>query len=573
VFYFCAMALNVADLFEHAVDVAPRRTAVVCGPRRATFAELESRSNRMAHHLAAQGIGPGDHVGIYATNSLEVIETMLGIYKVRARAVHINFRYTEPELEYLLDNADVVALVHDRSYSAKVAAVLPRVPAVRHQVVIEDGSDEDAGDAVHYEDALAACSPERDFGPREPDDTYLLYTGGTTGRPKGVMWRHEDVWRALGGGVDFMTGEPLPDEWVQSREGDKSPVVRLCTAPLTHGQGQWAMFGALFSAHTVVVLPKFDADALWRAVESEKVQVVALVGDAMARPVIEAYHAGGYDGSSLVAVSSTAALFSPAVKRAFLETFPNTFLTDAIGSSETGFSGIGLVSDPGEGARGPRVTAQKNTIIIDDDNRPIDPSSTRTGRLARGGYLPLGYYKDAERTAALFVEIDGRRYTVPGDYAVYESGGDITLLGRGDQCVNTGGEKVYPEEVEGVLKSHPGVFDAVVIGLADERLGQRVGAVVQWREGAEQDAVSLDRHNREHLSGYKVPRSYWFVEAIERTPPGKPDYPAARRYAAAHPPSAELAVKAGRYRTDSTENTESTENTQDAADHAETADR
>ncbi|MFI7589789.1 acyl-CoA synthetase [Spongisporangium articulatum] len=543
------MVLNVADLFEHAVDTAPDRTALVCGPRRLTFAELEARSNRLAHHLAAQGIGTGDHVAIYSTNSTEVVETMLALYKLRAVAINVNFRYTESELLYILDNADVVGLLHQRGTSARVAAVLPKAPKVRHVLVVEDGTADDgtaAGyGAVEYESALAGQSPERDFGPRDPGDRYLLYTGGTTGRPKGVMWRHEDVWRVLGGGTDFVTGEPLTDEWQQARDGNNGPLVRMCPAPLMHGQAQWAMFGSLLATHTVVLMPKFDARELWETVQAEKVQVIALIGDAMARPMIEVYQEGDYDASSVVAISNTAALISPAVKQAFIETFPNTFLTDAIGSSETGFNGIGMIADTSDDARGPRVKGHAALIIVDEENRPLQPGSGTIGRLARGGNLPLGYYKDPEKTARLFIEVDGQRYTVPGDLAVYEDDGTITLLGRGDQCINTAGEKVFPEEVEGIVKSHPGVFDALVVGVPDERLGARVGALVQWREEAEPDLDSLIAFAREHLAGYKIPRSYWYVDEIVRTPAGKPDYGTARTYAAEHPTSAEVAVTAG----------------------------
>ena len=545
------MVFNVADLFEHAVDIAPDRTAIVCGNRRVTFAELDARSNQLAHHLADRGIGHGDHVGVYASNSLELAESMIALYKLRAVSVNVNFRYTEGELEYVLDNADVVGLVHQRGLSARVAAVLPRLPKLRHVVVVEDGTEDDGKaaryGAVEFEAALAQGSPERDFPERSPDDLYLLYTGGTTGRPKGVVWRHEDVWRALGGGIDFVSGEPLPDEWTQARTGNEMPLVRMCAAPLMHGQAQWAMFGALFGANTVVLMPRFDAHEVWRQVDAEKVNVMAIVGDAMARPMIEAYREGGYDGSSLVALSSTAALLSPGVKAAYLETFPNVFLTDAIGSSETGFMGIGVVSADAVETRGPKVTGSRSTIIIDDDGRRIEGPG-RIGRLARGGHVPVGYYKDPEKTARLFAEVDGQRFTVPGDLAVYEEDGSITLLGRGDQCINTGGEKVFPEEVEGILKTHPGVFDALVIGLPDDRLGQRVGALLQWREGAERDAADLERFARGHLAGYKLPRSLWYVEQIERTVAGKPDYTAARAHAGAHPPTVESAVTAGSFR-------------------------
>jgi acyl-CoA synthetase (AMP-forming)/AMP-acid ligase II len=359
------------------------------------------------------------------------------------------------------------------------------------------------------------------------------------------MWRQEDIWRVLGGGVDFMTGEPITDEWHQARTGAAYGMVRMCVAPLIHGQAQWTMFGGLFTAGTIVLMPRFDAHEMWRTIDREKVQVLAIVGDAMARPLIEAYREGGYDGSSLVSISSTAALMSPSVKREILDLFPNTLLTDAIGSSETGFSGIGIVTKDTIEPRGPRVTAHRDAIVIDEDNQQLTPGSGKIGRIARGGNLPQGYYNDPERTRRLFVEVAGKRYTVPGDFAIHEADGTITLLGRGDMCINTGGEKVFPEEVEGVLKAHPGVFDALVVGVPDERLGWRVGAVVQWREGVEPDVAALDKHGRTELSGYKMPRSYWWVERISRLATGKPDYPWARRHSTEHPPSEQINVTAG----------------------------
>jgi acyl-CoA synthetase (AMP-forming)/AMP-acid ligase II len=542
------MALTVADLVEHSVDAVPDRVAVVCGSRRSTYAELESRANRLAHHLAEHGVGPASHVGVFTTNTMETVEAMLAIAKLRAVAVNVNHRYTENELLYQLDNADVVALVHQRADSAKVAAVRPKLPLLQHVIVVEDGTDAVVGrSVVEYERALTTGSPARDFGPRDPSDLYLLYTGGTTGRPKGVMWRHEDVWRALGGGVDFMTGEPVDDEFEQSRAGAQFAMVRLCAAPLAHGQAQWAMYGALFTASTVVLMPRFDPQEIWRVVEQEKVNVMAIVGDAMARPLIEVYLAGSYDASSLFAVSSTAALLSFSVKQQYLDTFPNIMLTEAIGSSESGFSGLGVVTKDGLETRGTRVKPHRDAIVIDAAGRRLPPGTGEVGRLARGGNVPLGYYKDEERTAALFVEVEGRRYVIPGDSALLEADGTITLLGRGDTCVNTGGEKVYPEEVEGALKAHPGVFDALVFGVPDELLGNRVAAAVQWRDGHEPDVAALDRSARELLAGYKMPRSYWFVDQVPRLATCKPDYPSIRRYAGQHPPTVHLNVNIGHH--------------------------
>jgi len=531
------MAANIADLFEHAVDAFPERVAVACGERSMNYAELEERANRLAHFLRNRGVSAGDHVGLYAENSLEALVAMVAVYKARAALVNINYRYVENELQFLFGDSELTALIHDRKFAPRVAAVRSAAPGLHTIVALPDGSDVDIGEygGVAYEDALAAGDPGRDFGERSGDDLYLIYTGGTTGYPKGVIWRHEDVWRALGGGIDFMTGLPLEDEWAQSKRGaEMGGMTRLCLAPLIHGNAQWAALAALFSGDTVVVLPHFDAHDAWRAVERHKVNVMVLIGDAMARPIIEAYQSGGYDGSSLFFVSSSAALFSPVVKRQYLEAFPNLMLTDAIGASEIGFAGIGVVAEVEGGAvEAPRVTPSRGTVVLDDHDRPAPPGVI--GRLAKGGPLPLGYYKDPEKTARLLTEVDGVRYAVPGDLARLEEDGTVTLLGRGNTCINSGGEKIFPEEVEGALKAHPDVFDALVIGVPDERFGQRVAALIQPRAGSKIDLSDLDGHLRRRIAGYKVPRSTWTVDQISRTLSGKADYGWAHRFAADHP--------------------------------------
>ncbi|MEV0703153.1 acyl-CoA synthetase [Saccharopolyspora sp. NPDC050389] len=532
------MAYNIADLFEHAVDLVPDRVAVICGERRLTFAQLDRRANRLAHHLTARGLGPGSHIGVYSRNSIEALETMLAAYKIRAVPININFRYVPNELRYIFGNADLTALVHERRYSDNVAKVRPDFPELHEVLVIEDGTDADyAGyGGVEYESVLAGRSDERDFPERSADDLYLLYTGGTTGMPKGVMWRHEDVWRVLGGGIDFMTGEAMRDEWQQARAGAESGgLIRLPAAPFIHGAAQWASFGNLFACSAVVFVPQFDAHEVWRTIEREQVHVLAIVGDAMARPLIEAFHEGGYDASSLLAISSSAALFSPSVQRQYLDALPNVVITDSIGSSETGFSGIGVIGRESGQTGGPRVNADADTTVIRDDGSFADPGEI--GWLARSGHVPLGYYKDEEKSRSVFVEIDGNRYVVPGDYARIEDDGTVTMLGRGSVSINTGGEKVFPEEVEAALKSHPDVFDALVVGVPDERLGQRVAAVVQPRAGVAPGLADLDAHVREWIAGYKVPRSLWLVDQVIRSPSGKPDYTWAKRHTETHEPA------------------------------------
>ncbi|MEV6302362.1 acyl-CoA synthetase [Actinoplanes sp. NPDC051861] len=526
------MAANIADLFEHAVDAFPDRVAVACGERELTYAQLEDAANRLAHFLRDHGLGKGDHIGLYAGNSIEAVVSMIAVYKLRAVVVNVNYRYVENELQYLFADAELKALVHDDRFADKVAKVRP--PEMHTVVTIGDG----------WEETLAAGDPGRDFGERSGDDIYLLYTGGTTGYPKGVIWRHEDVWRVLGGGIDFMSGVPLEDEWAQTRRGAEMPqMTRLCLAPLIHGNAQWAALMALFAGDTVVVLPHFDAAEVWRVIEARKVNVVVLIGDAMARPIIEEYLSGSHDGTSLVAVSSSAALFSPSVKRQYLDALPNIMVTDAIGSSETGFAGIGIVADVEGGAvDGPRVMPGPNTIVIDEYGKKAPPGVV--GRLARGGHVPLGYYKDPVKTAALLTEVEGIRYAMPGDFARLEEDGTITLLGRGNTCINTAGEKVFPEEVEGALKAHPGVFDALVIGAPDDLLGQRVVALVQTRSGVRVELGDLESHVRRKVAGYKVPRKVWFVDHIARTISGKADYRWAHEYARAHDSAAGEATSA-----------------------------
>ena len=491
------MALNFADLFEHAADAFTERVAVACGDRQVTYRELDERTSRLAHHLAGLGVGPGDHVGLYARNSIEAIETLIASCKLRAAAVNINYRYVENELHYMFADSDLTALVYDRQLAPVVATAASAAPGLarpgRDRRRQPPGGLRKTGSRAEpsgYDQAVAAASPERDFPARSGDDVYIIYTGGTTGYPKGVLWRHEDIWRTLAGGIDFVTGEPTPDEWAQSRKGlENGEFVKLCAAPLIHGNAQVAALAGLFDGETIVLLPAFDAREIWRAIERHRVNVLVIIGDAMARPLVETYLAGEYDASSLVAVSSSAALFSPAVKDACAKALPDIVITEAIGSTETGFAGISFVSAGEPHRGGPTVMAGPDVIVLDEHGGLAGPG--QVGRLARGGHVPLGYYKDPERTAAMFAEVNGKRYAVPGDMARVEDDGTVTLLGRGNTCVNTGGEKVFPEEVEGALKSHPDVFDALVIGVPDELLGQRVAALVQPRPGAAPDLAAL----------------------------------------------------------------------------------
>ncbi|HEX9177137.1 MAG TPA: acyl-CoA synthetase [Mycobacterium sp.] len=523
-----SVALNIADLAEHAIDAVPDRAALICGDEQLTYAELEEKANRLAHYLIDQGVKKDDKVGLYCRNRIEIVIAMLGIVKAGAILVNVNFRYVEGELRYLFDNSDMVALVHERRYADRVANVLPDTPNVKTVLVVEDGTDLDYQryGGVEFYEALAQGSPERNFGERSRDDIYLLYTGGTTGFPKGVMWRHEDIYRVLLGGTDFATGEYVKDEYDLSKQAAAGPpMIRFPIPPMIHGATQSATWMALFSGGTVVLAPEFDADEVWRTINEHKVNLLFFTGDAMARPLLDALSKDNdYDLSSLFLLASTAALFSPSIKEKLLELLPNRVITDSIGSSETGFGGTSLVAKGETNTGGPRVTIDKWTVVLDEDGNEVKPGSGVRGIIAKRGHVPVGYYKDPEKSAATFKVINGVRYAIPGDYAQVEADGTVTMLGRGSVSINSGGEKIYPEEVEAALKGHPDVFDALVVGIPDERYGQCVAAVVQPRKGTRPSLSDLDAFVRSEIAGYKVPRALWYTDEVKRSPAGKPDY-------------------------------------------------
>ncbi|HEX6311764.1 MAG TPA: acyl-CoA synthetase [Acidimicrobiia bacterium] len=531
---------NLADLFEVVVDTVPDRLALVAGDARLTYRRLDERANRVAHHLLDQGIEPGDKVAIYAWNRAEWIEAMLGAYKARAVPVNVNYRYVADEARHILENSDSVAVVAERAFAPVISEIRDDLPRLRHVIVLEDGSSEPAdADAVGYEDALAAAAPTRDFSPRSPDDLYLLYTGGTTGMPKGVMWRAEDIFFAALGGGGF--GQP-PIEDAQELAGrvaaEDARSVQLVNAPMMHGGGQWVTFITLYGGGTVVLNCQhhFDPGEVWRIVARERCTGIMVVGDAMGRPLAEALAAPGaaYDTSSVVVVGSGGAILSPAVKEQLRAQLPNAMVMDSFGASETGAGGT--VYDTQGPAAGPRFTMGEFMTVLDDDGNALRPGSGEVGHLARRGHIPLGYYKDDAKTAATFTtSADGTRWVVPGDFATIEADGTITMLGRGSVCINTGGEKVYPEEVEAALKSHPDVFDAVVVGAPDDRFVERIAAIVQPRPGTAPTLAELQDHCRTKLAGYKMPRQLVVTDEPVRTPVGKPDYRRAKRLATNEP--------------------------------------
>jgi acyl-CoA synthetase (AMP-forming)/AMP-acid ligase II len=454
------------------------------------------------------------------------------VFKLRAVWVNINYRYVEEELAYLFENADLKALVFQREFAPRVRGVLDRLPMLTHSVVMEDGSGADLSglDSTEYETAMAEGSPKRDFGPRSGDDRYILYTGGTTGMPKGVVWRQEDVFFALGGGIDPVANTRLdhPGALVEQALAG-APSTMLPIAPLMHGATQWGVMGSAFRGNKVVLVAKFEARRIWELIAQEKVNALMITGDAMARPLLEAIEdpeLSDLDLSSWFSLGSTAALFSPSVKDEFIDRFPNLVVAEAVGASESGSNGYAMVQKGNTAMKGgPTVTPIMDTVVLDEDLQVVAAGSDVIGKLARKGNIPLEYYKDPVKSAETFVTApDGTRYSIPGDFATVEADGTITILGRGSVSINSGGEKIYPEEVEGAVKSHPDVYDCTVVGVPDERWGQRVVAVVQPRDGATPTLESIQEHCRTLIAGYKLPRALHTVDTIQRSPSGKPDY-------------------------------------------------
>ena len=530
------MEFNLADLWERVVDTVPDHPAVVCDGRTLTYRQVDDRANRLAHSLSARGVGPGDHVALYLYNSAEYLEGMLASFKLRAVPINVNYRYVEEELQYLLLDADVKAIIFHREFAPKLASISNDLPLVRAYLAVDDGSEADlaALGASEYETAVEAESPMRDFAPRSADDLYILYTGGTTGMPKGVMWRHEDIFfGAFGGAGAGGAMISMPEEIAERCTESRLRCVPAC--PFMHGTAHWMAFSALYAGGTVIVYTDrhFDPVHLWELIARERANFLVIVGDAFARPLHDALDEVDHlDLSDCHVILSGGAILSPSVKHALADRLPASLIVDGYGASETGGQGQSVTVAGGDVPTSPRFNVNDETTVLGDDLRPAPPGVV--GRLSRTGHIPLGYYKDPEKTAATFPEVDGVRWAVPGDHAVIEEDGTITLLGRGSVSINTGGEKVYPEEVEAVLKSHPAVFDVVVVGVPDDRWGERVIAVVQPRPGETPAVEALRAHSREHLAPYKLPREVVIVETVVRSPSGKPDYRWARSVAVEH---------------------------------------
>ena len=541
------MPFTLADLNEAIAATIPEREAIVTATRRVTWGELASRTRRLARVLADAGLGcrreraelapwesGQDHVGLYLYNGHEYLEAMVACSKARAVACNVNYRYVEDELVYLLRDAGMRALIYSATFAPMVARVLPKLlvpggvppPALLLQVADASGEPLVPG-ARDYETALAAASDAPLGLATSDDDLYVVYTGGTTGMPKGVLWRQADVFfAAMGGRIPGQ--EPvtsLADVVARAAYGEMHRT--LPAPPFMHGAGHWTAFITLHSGGTVVVqseTKRLDPDDVWRTIERERVFSLTIVGDAFARPLIDQLRAKRYQLDSLRVIGSGGAVFSASLKQALIAELPGIMVADGFGASETGAQGASFTSAGGSSGGGFTMDLAHTFVVDDAFTRRLAPGEPSLGWLARSGHIPLGYLGDQAKTRKTYPTIDGVRCAIPGDRARLAADGSITVLGRESACINSGGEKVFVEEVEQALKRHPAVYDALVVGTPSERWGEQVTAVVALRPGDTASDDELRDTAAAELARYKLPRAFVYVEAVKRAPTGKPDY-------------------------------------------------
>jgi len=531
------MSWNLGDIFDTLGEAVPGdNPALLHGESAVSWTAFTRRTNNLAAALRAGGARPGDKVALYLRNRPEYLETTVACFKARLVHVNVNFRYLADELQYIIDNADAKFVVFAGEFADRLDALRPRLPKVQTYLQVDDGTPF-APFAEAYEPLAAEGSGTPLGSERSPDDLLFLYTGGTTGMPKGVMWRSEDLWGALGGGGNPVLGEaPVASlDDLATRVRARGPGFRhLPACPLMHGTGLFTALITLGAGGAIATLPgvNFDPHELWQAVGRQAINTIAIVGDAFAKPMLRALdeRRGDYRLDTLLSIISSGVMWSPEVKRALLAHHPNMILFDSFGSSEAVGFGASITTAAGESRTGRFQLAEKVKVFT-EDGREVQPGSDESGVVAHGGPIPVGYYKDPEKTARTFRVINGVRYVIPGDWCRVEADGALTLLGRGSVCINTAGEKVYPEEVEEMLKTHPAVYDAVVVGVPDEKWGQAVVGVVELNPGTRVSEEEIRAHVRQRLAGFKTPKRVLVVESIGRAANGKADYAGMARLA------------------------------------------
>jgi 3-oxocholest-4-en-26-oate---CoA ligase len=529
-------AWNMGDIFEAVAAKVPDRPAQIQGDRVISWGEFDRRASALAADFVAAGLTHQSKVACYLHNAPEYMETVAAAFKAAMAPINTNYRYGPEEIVYLFDNADSEAVVFHACFSELIEGIRGQLTKVKRWYVVHDESGLEPEWAVPYEQVVnsgAACpqqgSAEMPWS-RSGDDLLLLYTGGTTGMPKGVMWRQDDLFNVLGAGGNAVLGIP-PATSVEDLVSRIDPAlpgpVTLVACPLMHGTGQFSAFNGMAMGGAVVSLAnrKFDVDELLSTIEHRKATNLIIVGQAFAGPMLDRLEEapGTWDLSSLVVIVSSGVMWSQENKAGLLRHIPQVLLFDSFGSSEAVGMGVS-VSGAGAAEQTARFALGPNCAVFTDDGRRVEPGSGEQGMVAVGGFIPLGYYKDEVKTAQTFRTFEGRRWSVPGDFAEVNADGSLKLLGRGSVCINTGGEKVFPEEVEEALKTHPGVRDAVAIGVPDSRFGETICAVVEADGGAEPTLGELAEHVKAHLAHYKAPRNLVIVDTIGRAPNGKVDY-------------------------------------------------
>jgi len=535
------MQFHYATMWETVADAVPNRTALIHNDTRRTWAELDMRAAKLAGAFVKAGLKPDSKIGHYLYNCNEYIEAHYAAFKMRASPINVNYRYLEDELTYLLDNSDAEAVLFHGRLAERIANVRKKLPKLKLLIQVDDGQSPIIDGAVEYEKFLASSQPMPRIE-RPADDIYMLYTGGTTGMPKGVMYHHGDHSGVMMMGFDFR-GLPRPTNLEELAatvkklaEMNASPIS-IPACPLMHGTGIWVgAFITMMTGGTVVTLPNinFDPDLLWSVAVQHKVSDMVIVGDTFAKPMVNALDAAAaagrpYDLGALVFVISSGVMWSQEVKQQMLQ-HKDMFLIDAMGSTE-GSMGRSITTRNTQSATA-KFDMGEFTKVFNDKDELVKPGSDEIGMIAAGGMVPVGYFKDPEKSAKTFRTVDGVRYSFPGDFAMVNADGTIKLLGRGSASVNSGGEKIFPEEVEEAVKRHPSVYDCLVVGIPDDRFGEKVTAVASARPGQTLDERAIIEEARKHIAAYKLPKHVIAVPEVPRAPNGKADYKTAKMMAA-----------------------------------------
>ena len=536
------VSFDLSSVFRTVAQTLPDHEALIWRGQRLTYAQLDARIDGVAHYLVAQGLGchterdqlaphqsGQDHIGLYLRNGNQYLEAMIAGYRARVAPFNVNYRYVEEELLYLLTDSKAKALVYGAEFAPCVAAIRDRLPELRVLIQVADASgNELLPGAVDYESIVTTPAPAGGMPTPSGDDLYILYTGGTTGMPKGVLWRQHDIFMSAMGGRPFGAEKSLEsyDELAEQARTNAGFRSVLMIPPLMHGAAQWAAFN-MFSTGGWMVLPddvdRLNAPAVMRLAERERVLSIPVVGDAIARPLLDEIETGNYDLSGLVTITNGGAPLSPTVRERLLAALPNLMVLDAVGASETGMQ-MTTMAAKGVEQKAATFTPQHDTAIISADFSTVLAPGDGEGWLARRAYVPLGYLGDAEKSARTFPTIDGVRWSVPGDRARFLPDGQIELLGRDSVTINSGGEKIFAEEVERAVASHPAVYDVVVAGRPSQRWGNEVVAIVQFAEGQSATDAELADACRAHIAQYKLPKAFIRTDKVLRSPAGKADY-------------------------------------------------